>query len=161
MHKGKIPGMPQTPDPKKILIASDHAGVALKAAIQKMLPAWKWIDLGAAVGSRVDYPDYAEKLCKEIAAGTASEGILICGSGIGMSMAANKMPGIRAALVENPIAAQLSKQHNDANVLCLGARFLAPEYGSEIARAWLETPFSGDERHAKRVEKISALEKVN
>ena len=152
--------MSQIPDQKKILIASDHAGLALKAAIQKALPAWKWIDLGPAAGARVDYPDYAEKLCKEITDGTASQGILICGSGIGMSMAANKMPGIRAALVENPIAAQLSKEHNDANVLCLGARFLASEYGSEIARAWLEASFNGDERHATRVKKITALEKV-
>lgn len=146
-------------DPKKVLIASDHAGVALKSAIQKSLTAWKWVDLGPSDGSRVDYPDFAEKLCKQITAGEASQGILICGSGIGMSMAANKIPGIRAALVENPIAAQLSKQHNDANVLCIGARFLAAEYAAEITRSFLETLFSGDERHAKRVKKITALEK--
>ncbi len=154
--------MSAKPDPssKSVLIASDHAGVALKSAIQKALPAWKWIDLGPSDGSRVDYPDYAEKLCKQITSGRAPQGILICGSGIGMSMAANKMHGIRAALVENPIAAQLSKEHNNANVLCLGSRFLASEYGSEITRAFLETSFSGDERHAKRVQKISALERV-
>jgi ribose 5-phosphate isomerase B len=147
-----------TPDPKKVLIASDHAGVALKAAIQKALPNWKWVDLGPTDGSRVDYPDYAEKLCEQIGRGVASQGILICGSGIGMSMAANKMPGIRAALVENPIAAQLSKEHNNANVLCLGSRFLASEYGSEIARTWLESSFNGDERHSKRIQKISKIE---
>jgi ribose 5-phosphate isomerase B len=145
---------------KKVLIASDHAGIALKTAIQKALPQWQWVDLGPNEGARVDYPDFAEKLCKQIADGGATQGILICGSGIGMSMAANKVPGIRAALVENPIGAQLSKEHNNANVLCLGARFLASEYGSEIARAWLEATFSGDERHSKRIQKIMALENV-
>ncbi len=143
---------------KTVLIASDHAGVALKSAIQKSLAGWKWIDLGPSDSSRVDYPDFAEKLCKQITDGVASQGILICGSGIGMSIAANKMPGIRAALVENPIAAQLSREHNNANVLCIGARFIASEYGSEITRAFLEATFGGDERHAKRVQKINALE---
>src|SRR6185437_16472871 len=114
-----------------------------------------------ADASRVDYPDYAEKLSKQLVAGAAPQGILICGSGIGMSIAANKIAGIRAAVVENPIAAQLAKQHNNANVLCLGARFLAPEYATDIARAFLSTPFSGDERHEKRVKKIMALESVS
>jgi ribose 5-phosphate isomerase B len=144
--------------PKKVLIASDHAGFQLKAALIKILPAWEWIDLGPSDASRVDYPDYAEKLARKIAAGEASQGILICGSGIGMSIAANKIDRVRAALVENPIAAKLAKLHNDANVLCLGARFLASEYASEIAQAFLETPFSGDERHENRVKKITTLE---
>lgn len=144
---------------KKVLIAADHAGVTLKAALQKLLPEWRWIDLGPNDTARVDYPDYAEALSRKLVAGEAPVGILICGSGIGMSISANKVPGVRAALVENPIAAQLSKQHNDANVLCLGARFLAPEYASEIVQAFLTTPFSGDERHKNRVKKISALEK--
>jgi ribose 5-phosphate isomerase B len=143
---------------KKVLIAADHAGFALKAALQKLLPDWSWIDLGPADESRVDYPDFAEKLARKIAAGDAPQGILICGSGIGMCIAANKIAGVRAAVVENVVAAQLAKQHNDANVLCLGARFLASEYASEIAEAFLKTPFSGEERHAKRVRKISALE---
>lgn len=144
--------------PPTVLIASDHAGVALKAAIQKALPDWKWIDLGPTDGLKVDYPDYAEKLARQITDGQARQGILICGSGIGMSIAANKIPGIRAALVENPSAARLSREHNNANILCLGARFLAPEYGSEIVQAWLETPYTDDPRHAKRIEKITALE---
>jgi ribose 5-phosphate isomerase B len=144
---------------KKVLIASDHAGVQLKTDIQKGLPAWEWVDLGPQDKSRVDYPDFAEKLAKQIIAGAASQGILICGSGIGMSIAANKITGIRAALVENPIAAKLSKEHNDANILCLGARFLACEYGIEIVEAFLNSSFSGEERHLKRVRKISELEK--
>ncbi len=149
--------------PQRIYIASDHAGVALKAAIQKLLPDFAWTDLGPIEPSnRVDYPDMAEKLAQALAgAGPESRGILICGSGIGMSIAANKFDGIRAALVENPVSARLSREHNDANVLCLGSRFVAPEYGAEIAKIWLETPFSGETRHEGRVRKISELEKKN
>ncbi len=146
------------PDPKKVLIASDHAGVSLKAAIQKALPDWSWIDLGPATSDSVDYPDFAEKLSSKIDHDEATQGILICGSGIGMSIAANKMPGIRAAVVENPIAARLSREHNAANVLCLGARFLGPEYAAEIAKVWLNTPPAQEARHLARVKKITALE---
>jgi ribose 5-phosphate isomerase B len=142
-----------------VLIASDHAGVALKAAIQKALPDWTWKDLGPINGDRVDYPDFARKLAEEIGSGRATQGILVCGSGIGMSIAANKVAGVRAAVVENPVAARLSREHNDANVLCLGSRFVAPEYGAEIVQIWLETPFSGDERHSARIRKITELEK--
>jgi ribose 5-phosphate isomerase B len=97
--------------PKKVLIASDHAGFALKSALIKLLPDWQWIDLGPSDASRVDYPDFAEKLSRKIAAGEASQGVLICGSGIGMSIAANKIDRVRAAVVENPIAAKLAKLH--------------------------------------------------
>ena len=143
---------------KSVLIASDHAGVELKAQLIKRLPNWDWEDLGADESSRVDYPDYAELLSKKIASGQASRGILICGSGIGMSIAANKVKGIRAALVENPIAARLSREHNDSNVLCLGSRFVAAEYGSEIAEEWLNAEFSRDSRHQQRIDKIAAIE---
>lgn len=143
---------------KKVLIASDHAGVELKAAIRKALPDWQWEDLGPMNGDRVDYPDYAEILSKQVAHGDSDFGILVCGSGIGMSIAANKIPGIRAAVVENPVAARLSREHNDANVLCLGSRFIAPEYGAEIVKTWLETPFSNDGRHHGRIQKIAGLE---
>jgi ribose 5-phosphate isomerase B len=142
----------------KILIASDHAGIGLKSQIIQRLTAWEWEDLGPLESSRVDYPDYAEKLAKKISSGEARFGILICGSGIGMSIAANKIVGIRAALVENPIAARLSREHNDANILCLGSRFLAPEYGSEIAAEWLNATFSQDPRHQQRIQKIKTLE---
>lgn len=146
---------------KRVVIASDHAGVQLKEAIQKTLTEWQWDDLGPINGMKVDYPDFAEKLALQVANGKATQGILICGSGIGMSIAANKIPGIRAAVVENPVAARLSREHNDANVLCLGSRFVAPEYGAEIAQIWLETPFSEDSRHQARIQKISLLEKGN
>jgi ribose 5-phosphate isomerase B len=143
---------------KTVLIASDHAGIELKAAIQKNLPEFTWIDLGPINGDSVDYPDYAQILSKKLAAGEAVQGILVCGSGIGMSIAANKIAGIRAAVVENPVAARLSREHNDANVLCLGSRFVAAEYGAEIAKTWLETPFSNGPRHQQRLKKIAALE---
>ena len=146
---------------QSVLIASDHAGVALKAAIQKALPGWNWEDLGPSVTERVDYPDFAQILSEKVASGRAKFGVLICGSGIGMSIAANKVPGIRAALVENPVAARLSREHNDANVLCLGSRFIAPEYGAEIVETWLNTPFSNDSRHQGRITKITRLEKGN
>ncbi len=145
----------------RVLIASDHAGIELKKALQKSLPDWEWIDLGPTQVARVDYPDYAETLGRKVAAGEAENGVLICGSGIGMSIAANKIPGIRAAVVENPIAARLAREHNDANVLCLGARFTASEYATEIVAAWLESAFdpnAGGGRHQSRIEKISKLE---
>lgn len=146
-------------DKKTVLIASDHAGFELKEAIQKLLPEIDWHDLGPPNQSRVDYPDYAERLARKVAAGEPSpQGILICGSGIGMCIAANKVAGIRAAVVDNPIAARLSREHNDANVLCLGARFLAPEYAMEIVRTWLETPFTRDPRHWGRIQKITSIE---
>jgi ribose 5-phosphate isomerase B len=141
-----------------IPIAADHAGVDLKQSIQRLLANYRWDDLGPKGHDRVDYPDYAEAVARKIAKGEASYGILICGSGIGMCMAANKIPGVRAAVVDNPVAARLSREHNDANVLCLGSRFLAPEYAAEIVRTWLETEFSEDPRHLKRVQKITALE---
>lgn len=144
---------------KKVLIASDHAGFAMKTEIQKQLPECQWEDLGPMNGDRVDYPDYAVKLASRVASGEFSQGVLICGSGIGMSIAANKIPGVRAAVVENPVSARLSREHNDANVLCLGSRFIAPEYGAEIVRIWLETPFSAEGRHAERIAKIAQLEK--
>lgn len=145
---------------RKVLIASDHAGVDLKAALQKALPDWTWIDLGPAKAERVDYPDFATAVVTKMTDGEADLGILICGSGIGMSISANKFAGIRAAVVENPVAARLAREHNDANILCLGARFLAADYASEIARVFLETPFSGDARHQARLDKIQKLESI-
>jgi ribose 5-phosphate isomerase B len=143
---------------KRVLIASDHAGIALKSELIRSLPDWVWDDLGPIDLGKVDYPDYATLLANRITSGDALQGILICGSGIGMCISANKVAGIRAAVVENPISARLSREHNDANVLCLGSRFIAPEYGAEIARVWLETAFSQDPRHLKRIKKIQALE---
>jgi ribose 5-phosphate isomerase B len=141
-----------------VFIASDHAAVSLKAALQKLIPNVRWSDIGPQDTASVDYPDYAEKLCAQVRTTPGSMGILICGSGIGMSIAANKIAGIRAALVENPVSARLAREHNDANVLCLGARFLAAEYAAEIAQVFLKTAASKDPRHCARVEKLNRLD---
>ncbi len=144
---------------KKIAIASDHAGVAFKAKLQQLLPEMQWTDLGPQTESSVDYPDFAAKACALVTSGKADAAVLICGSGVGMSIAANKIDGIRAALCTNPFIAGLARQHNDCNVLCLGARFLAPEYAKEIARSFFEEKFCGEERHKQRVRKLADLEK--
>jgi RpiB/LacA/LacB family sugar-phosphate isomerase len=147
------------PAARKILIASDHAGFRLKAALQKILTSYNWVDLGPYEHERVDYPDYAEALGRKIYEGEAKFGVLICGSGIGMSITANKFRGVRAALVENGTSARLAREHNNSNVLCLGARFLAPEYAAEIAHIFLETPFTDQDRHKARIDKITKIEK--
>jgi ribose 5-phosphate isomerase B len=139
---------------RKIAIASDHVGTAYRLALKTALAEWEWIDLGPVGAEKVDYPDFAQEVARAIVSGRATCGVLICGSGIGMSMAANKVAGIRAAVVESTTAARFSRQQNDANILCLGARLLAPEYGVEITRVWLETPFDGGDRHMQRLAKI-------
>lgn len=141
----------------KLAIAADHAGFELKKFLIENLSDIEWIDLGPSNKDRVDFPDYAAKLAQKVALNSPSLGVLVCGSGIGMSIAANKVSGIRAAVVESEIAARLSKEHNNANILCLGARILAPEYAKEIVRAWLNATFEGG-RHSGRIEKITDLE---
>ncbi|MCM0605624.1 MAG: ribose 5-phosphate isomerase B [Xanthomonadaceae bacterium] len=143
----------------KIWIASDHAGFELKEQIKRVLKDYEWVDLGPPSAERVDYPDYAEKCSRQVAKTPGALGVLICGSGVGMSIAANKIPGIRAALVSEVAVAKLSKEHNDANILCLGQRFLEPKTAIEITRTFIETPFSKDERHEARVKKMMKLEK--
>jgi ribose 5-phosphate isomerase B len=147
----------------KVAIASDHAAIDLKTRIKPLTSALlggtiEWTDLGPDTADRVDYPDFASLVCQKIKNHEVDLGILLCGSGIGMSIAANKIDGIRAALCENPVAARLSREHNNAQVLCLGSRFLAPEYASEIANSFLSTPFSEDVRHQARIQKITDLE---
>src|SRR5262245_12945643 len=132
-------------------IGSDHAGVPLKNALMAILHDIEWKDVGTYSAESVDYPDYARKVAHEVSRGGL--GLLICGSGIGMSIAANKVSGVRAAVVDNPVAARLAREHNHANVLCLGARFLAPDYAAEIVRAWLQATPSQDIRHTRRVAK--------
>lgn len=150
---------------KKIVIASDHAGKSLKDFLQKNLPKeWDVQDLGTKSQESVDYPDFAEKACRKILSGSVDKAILICGSGIGMSIAANKFPGIRAAHVESAFTAKLAGEHNRANVLCMGERVTAAHYALEMAKAWLSAKFGGGAekaktRHAKRIEKIHQLEK--
>jgi ribose 5-phosphate isomerase B len=144
---------------KKVLIASDHAGLELKTIVQKTLTEYQWEDLGPFSLERVDYPDFAEKLGIQVAREEHAFGILICGSGIGMCMAANKIEGIRAASAESQEAAKLSRAHNNANVLCLGARLLSQALTLLIIQAWLETPFTNEARHLGRVQKLKNLEK--
>ena len=144
---------------KTIWIGSDHAGIDLKSAVKQELSSQYDVkDVGPNDTTSVDYPDYGEKVAREVAKDLSSEGILICGSGIGMSIVANKVAGIRAALVHSVETATLSKQHNNANVLCLGARTTDSKLALQMVRAWLNTKFEGD-RHQRRIDKISNLDK--
>ncbi len=140
-------------------IGSDHAGYTLKEFIKSQINDVRWVDEGTLSLERVDYPDYAHKVALKVVSKRSAGGVLVCGSGIGMSISANKIKGIRAAVVESEVAARLSKQHNNSNVLCLGARILAPEYAKEIVTAWLNSKFEGG-RHEDRISKISKLEGV-
>lgn len=144
----------------QLAIASDHGGFHLKEHIRKYLEdkGIKVLDYGTYSEASCDYPDFAEKLCAGIAAGAAERGILICGTGIGISIAANKCPGIRAALCGDVFSAKMSREHNNANVLCMGERVLGVGLAELITDTWLETEFAGG-RHQRRVDKIMALEK--
>lgn len=149
--------MPNTPI--RIPIAGDHAAPELKSKLIAALKEYAFDDLGPSGTESVDYPDFAEKVAGLVSSGRAPRGILICGSGIGMSIAANKFPGVRAALCESVEAARLSREHNDANILCLGARLVPADRAIEMVRVWLTTEFSNQPRHCGRVEKLAALEK--
>lgn len=142
----------------KIAIATDHAGFEFKEGLQKFLvgQGYDVLDLGVHSTESVDYPDYAKRCCDAVVQGQARFGILICGSGIGMSIAANKIVGVRAALVHDPVTARLAAEHNAANVLCLGARLIAEAYALTLVDAWLEAAFEA--RHQVRIDKIHALE---
>lgn len=145
-----------------VIIASDHAGIGLKAHLVEWLKARGWdpVDLGPSDSTAVDYPSFAGNLARKVARGDFHAGVLICGSGIGMSIAANKVPGIRAALVSEPLSASMSRKHNNANVLCLGARMVGPDLAAACLQGFLETEFEpGDDgRHQRRVNMISDLE---
>jgi ribose 5-phosphate isomerase B len=138
-----------------IAIASDHAGVDLKARIVELVGeiGRDVRDLGPADRTSVDYPDFAHAVAKAVASGEAERGILICGTGIGMSLAANRHPRVRAALCHDAFTAEMARCHNDANVLCLGARSTGPGVAEQVVRIFLDTPFEGG-RHQRRVEKI-------
>jgi ribose 5-phosphate isomerase B len=143
----------------KVIVGADHAGFAAKqallAALKKM--GHSVTDAGTDGPDSVDYPDFAVQVGRAVAEAEAERGILICGTGIGMAMAANKIPGVRAAVVTNEFTAEMSRRHNDANVLAMGARVQTPEKMEEFARIFLETPFDGG-RHAGRVDKIKKLD---
>ncbi len=140
----------------KIAIASDHGGYGAKKAVVDWLTeaGYSFVDLGPDSEESVDYPIYAGKVCDHIQSGLVDRGILICGTGIGMSMAANKDKGIRAALCNDLFAARLSREHNDSNVLCMGGRPIGPGLAKEILFTWLETEFEGD-RHLRRISMFS------
>jgi ribose 5-phosphate isomerase B len=141
----------------KVAIAADHGGFELKEAIKKKLTAFALTDLGTTSLDSVDYPDFGAALARRVAAGEFERGILICGSGIGISIAANKIKGIRAALCHNAYTAEMARKHNDANVLAMGGRVVDEDTATEMTEIFLKTAFEGG-RHARRVEKIHALE---
>lgn len=153
----------------KILVGCDHAGLDLKLKVMAALPEIEWQDLGTYTPDSIDYPDYADKVCEKITAqeldnqkknitdplDAATLGLLICGSGQGMAIRANRYPQVRAALCWTEDVAQVSRQHNNANILCLGARFIALDLAVKILKVFLQTKFEGG-RHQRRVEKLSA-----
>jgi ribose 5-phosphate isomerase B len=140
---------------ERIPIGSDHAGVGLKRRLVEELRALGFApdDVGTHSDASVDYPDFAHLVAGRVAAGADRRGVLLCGTGLGMSYAANRHPGVRAAVAWSPEVARLAREHNDANVLVLPARFLDEPAGVEILRTWLTTPFEGG-RHARRVAAI-------
>ena len=142
--------------PQKIYIASDHAGINLKKTLIGFLDNKKYIieDLGPNKPESVDYPDFAKKLVDKVKKDTSYKGILICGTGIGMCIVANKTSGIRAALCSDKYSAKMSIEHNNANVLCLGARVINETLSKIIVSEWLESRFSNVVKHQKRVNKI-------
>lgn len=142
----------------KYFIGADHAGIDIKAYVKELFEnlGHEVVDLGPDTKDRVDYPDYAAKVCEAVLEEKDSKGILICGSGIGMSMAANKFDGIRAALCHNEYAAQMAREHNDANVICIGERVSGFGMVEAIVKAWDNASFAGG-RHEGRVEKINKL----
>lgn len=144
----------------KITIGSDHGAVELKDAVKKVLAEFdiEVNDVGTFGSAAVDYPDIAEKVCADVVSGAADRGIVLCGTGIGISIAANKIKGIRCALCNDVFSARMSREHNDANVLALGGRVIGAGPAGEIVRTWIGTDFSNGERHRRRIDKISKLE---
>ncbi|MBI1739115.1 MAG: ribose 5-phosphate isomerase B [Acidobacteria bacterium] len=154
--------MPDSSHKPKIAIGADHAGFHAKETIKKFLAAqgYEIDDVGTASEESVDYPDFARQVAERVAAGRVQFGILMCGTGIGMSMTANKVPGVRAALAHDIMTAHLAREHNDANVLTIGARVVPEEQTIAIVREFLNTSFAGG-RHQRRVDKINELDKEN
>jgi len=144
----------------KIAIGSDHAGFELKKVVKEYLlsrPDLEITDAGTHTGDSVDYPDYGAEVAGKVSTGLSDRGILICGSGIGMSIVANRFPGVRAALCTDEETARLSRQHNDANILVLAGRRTGAATGKAIVAAWMETDFEGG-RHQRRLDKIEKLQ---
>ncbi len=144
----------------KIAVGSDHGGLQVKDAVIALLAGrgHEVIDAGTNGTASVDYPDFGEKVAEMVSRGEADQGVLACGTGIGMSIVANKFPGIRAALVTDEFMARMSREHNNANILVLGGRVVTPETAVELVAAWLDAAFEGG-RHQARLDKIAVLEK--
>lgn len=144
----------------RIAVAADHAGFPLKQTVLDEMArlGHEVVDLGTDNTDPVDYPDYAEKLGRSIIDGDAERGIVLCGSGVGASVAANKMPGIRSAVCHDTYSAHQGVEHDDMNVLAIGARIIGAELALEIVRAFVGAQFSGDERHVRRLNKLLAIE---
>ena len=147
---------------EKIAIGSDHAGFRLKEFVKKLLRerGFEVIDVGTYSEERCHYPEYAKKVAQMVSNGEVPRGILVCGSGIGMSIVANKFKGVRAALCHNIYSAKFSRLHNDSNVLCLGGRVTGEDLTREIVETWLNTPFEGG-RHSERLDIIAKIEEEN
>ncbi|MBD8004454.1 ribose 5-phosphate isomerase B [Bacillus norwichensis] len=143
----------------KVAIASDHGGVNIRKELLQLMDEMgiEYVDLGCEGSGSVDYPDYAVPVAEKVVSGECDRGILVCGTGIGMSIAANKVKGIRCALVHDVFSAKATRLHNDSNILAMGERVIGPGLAREIAKTWLETEFEGG-RHEKRVQKITDYE---
>jgi ribose 5-phosphate isomerase B len=143
----------------KVAIASDHGGIMIRKEIISLMEELniEYVDFGCGCSTSVDYPDYAIPVAEKVASGEVDRGILICGTGIGMSIAANKVMGIRCALVHDVFSAKATREHNDTNILAMGERVIGPGLAREISKLWLTTPFEGG-RHEKRINKIKLFE---
>ena len=146
----------------QIAVGADHAGFSLKGQLVEFLKSagHTVLDLGTHSFDPVDYPDFAKAVGEAVLEGRAERGLLVCGSGVGACVAANKLPGIRGAMCHDTYSARQGVEHDDVNVLCLGARVIGPELALEILRVWLAARFSEEERHKRRLAKIAELEKL-
>jgi RpiB/LacA/LacB family sugar-phosphate isomerase len=145
---------------KRVAVAADHAGFPLKVVVLQFLlgAGHEVIDLGTHSSDPVDYPDYARAIAESILSGQSTEGILLCGSGVGACVVANKFPGIRAGLCHDTYSAHQSREHDDCNVLCMGPRIIGDKLALEIVHAWINARFTGEDRHVKRLAKLKAIE---
>lgn len=144
-----------------IALASDHVGLEMKRSVMRMLDerGLAWRDYGTCTGERCDYPVYGAAAARAVAGGECDRGIVICGTGVGISLAANKIHGIRCVVCSEPYSAKLSRQHNDTNMLAFGARVVGEELARMIVETWLDTPYEGG-RHQRRVEQLAQLERT-
>ena len=144
----------------KIAICSDHGGLALKQAVQKYLTekGYEVVNFGTDTFDSCDYPDFALKAAEAVASGACEKGVFVCTTGIGISIAANKVPGIRCALCSEPLSAKMTRLPNDAHVLAMGGGVIGTNMGLEIVETFLSTPFSGEAKHQRRIDKITAIE---